>query len=231
MKKSLLLIVALMILAAGAMAQNVYLGISRTNGDNKALDVVKNSTVLFSHESSSASFEMKDIIAPGNGDVYYLNHYNAHNGRLGHYTDLYKITANGDRTRIYNCPTGQGIILEDIAYDNFNGDVYTCGSYYNSEGGRDYPYVTKNEEILYSREEWDDYECRYMGVSVINGDVFFCGGEAGGMGDGGEDYSYANVWKWNGTEPVEVATAYNSGVYSYAYDMVVYNGYIYVCGK
>ena len=225
MKKNLLLIAALLFMAAGAMAQDVYLGVSNTNSnDEKYFTVTKNGTTLATEQYSGSNYEMMDLIVDDNENVYYLKHRIISDNTLN-WTDVYKISADGNRSQIYNCASNRGIILNSLACDKSNGDVYACGSYYASDY-RDYPIITKNGADFYVGEE-SGYDGKMMGIAVVNGDVFTCGGEAANEGSSGEDYSYATIWK-NGEI---IGDAYDYGKYSYAYGIVVYNGYIYVCGK
>ena len=224
MKKNLLLIAALMLMAAGAMAQDIYLGVTRSSGSYKALDIYKNGGLLYSHEQSTCSFDVPDMIAGEDGNIYYLGHRYIGSEIISQYTDVWKLMPDNTKTRLYDCPTGQGINLRALAY--YNGDVYACGSYHH-EDGHDYNYITKNDAIFYQNED-DGYDCEMMDITVVNGDVFTCGGEAWSEGGGGENYSFATVYK-NGEL---IADAHGDGNnYSYAYGIAQYNDVLYISGK
>ena len=221
--KKLLLFAAALMTAAGAMAQDIYLGtyksVTETGYEYK---IYKNGTEVQHHYSTTPNFNyyLEDMIATKDGSVYYLNHFqNTEGTEMNHWTDVNKVGGGV----IYNSPTGRGIILTGLAYEN--GDIYASGSYH-SDDGRDYGYITKNGSVFYEKTA-NGYECKMMGITVVNGDVFTCGGEASSEGSGGEDYSYVTVWK-NG-EPI--GNAYVSGQYSYGYDITLYNSNLYICGK
>ena len=229
MKKNILLIAAIVFMASSAMAQDIYLGASIYSDDGiYSYKILKNGNVIHSQSASTDSYYMNDMVVGDNGDLYYLNHLmpegNQLAAKLAQWTDVRKISCN-DNTVVYDCPVNQGINLNALAYDN--GDIYACGSYFTEEGN-EYALITKNGTILYQNEE-DGYSCFMNDIIVYNGDVFTCGEKAYnyaiGMGDG---YRYAAVWK-NGVEIANFNTSEEN--YNIAYDLAIYDGYIYVTGR
>ena len=209
--------------AVGTMAQDIYLGTLENASTGYEYKIYKNGTEIDHRWNSNPDYNyyLEDMIAAEDGNVYYLNHFQNTSGtEMNHWTDVRKV---GESSAIYNCPTGEGIVLTGLAYEN--GDIYASGSFHSTDG-RDYGYITKNGEVFYQNSE-NGYDCKMMGITVVNGDVFTCGGEAANEGSGGEDYSYVTVWK----NDVEIGNAYVYGQYSYGYDITLYNGYLYICGK
>jgi len=222
MKKTLLITAACLLMAAGAMAQDIWLGAFQyDNQGNKNYTLSKNGTVVKSHASEGFSYEMTDILYGENGKVYYLNHLMpVDNDPMRQWTDL-RVQDGSTNEYLYNCPTSQGRHLKGLAYED--GDVYACGSFHSTDG-RDYSYIVKNDAVFYESPENGYYNDMY-GIDVCDGDVFTCGGESSSEGNSSEDWVYATVWK-NGQRIAEWSSSY-----SFAYDIAIYNGVLYVCGK
>lgn len=224
MKRVLLTAASFILMAASAMAQDVYLVSSYlADGYHYCYNVSKNGTVLFNKENSGFSYEVTDIITVDNGDVYFLNHKmdddnNNDPESPNHWTDVRRL---GSSSAIFNCPVNQGIFLRDLAYDN--GDIYACGSWYGDDN-RLYGYITKNGEI-YHKSSVSYYEEDMHGITVCDGNVYTCGGKANSEGSGCPNTAYLQIWK-NGQPYARWDDAY-----SFGYDIVSYNGYLYVGGK
>ena len=219
---------AVLMMTASAMAQDIFLGTYQTNDNGQRwYTISKNGTVLYTQNSTDYSYQVEDMIAVENGDVYYLNHKmpDANNTSLSpsHWTDV-RIQSGGSNNLVYNCPTLQGIVLNSLAYDN--GDVYAAGSYYDESQGKRFAYTTKNAE-LFSKIEGYSYYSNQYGITVCDGNVWTCGGETWNSSYTDESHLYMMVWK-NGEN---FTNAYNLGNYSVGYDIAVYNDIIYVCGE
>ena len=75
MKRLLLIILSVLAFTSMGMAQDIWLGTSQTDGNGKSFYTLsKNGTVMQTHQDANISYEMTNMIAVENGDVYYLNH-------------------------------------------------------------------------------------------------------------------------------------------------------------
>lgn len=75
MKKHLLLLLSAIAFTSLSMAQDIWLGTSQTDSNGKSFYTLsKNGSVMQTHQDADNSYEMTDMIAVRNGDVYYLNH-------------------------------------------------------------------------------------------------------------------------------------------------------------
>ena len=222
MKRQLLILLSVLAFTSMGLAQDIWLGTSQTDGNGKSYYTLsKNGTVMQTHQSPDFSFEMTNMIAVGNGDVYYLNHLMpAGNGPMQQRTEV-RIQSGDNNAAVYDCPTGQGIHLKDLAFEN--GDIYACGSFLGSDG-LNYAYITKNDAIFHQSEQ-NSYHSDMHGITVYEGDVFTCGGCSFTAGTSDETILYPQVWK-NGL-PLAVANDYH-GI---AYDIALYGPEIFVCGK
>lgn len=202
-------------------AQDIWLGTSQTDSNGKNFYTLsKNGIILQTHQNPNFSFEMTNMIAVGNGDVYYLDHLMPAADPMQQKTDV-RVQSGDNNQVVYECPAGSGIHLKDLAFDN--GDIYACGSYHGSDG-LDYAYITKNGEVFHQSEQ-NGYYCDMHGVTVCEGDVFTCGGRSFTAGSSDENSLYPQIWK-NGT-PLVVAND-NHGI---AYDIALYGPEIFACGK
>lgn len=222
MKKHLLLLLSAIAFTSLSMAQDIWLGTSQTDSNGKNFYTLsKNGSVMQTHQDADNSYEMTDMIAVRNGDVYYLNHLMpAGNDPMQQRTEV-RVQSGDDNTAVYDCPTGQGIHLKDLAFEN--GDIYACGSFLGSDG-LSYAYITQNG-VVFHQSEQNGYYCDMHGITVQEGDVFTCGGRSFTAGASDENSLYPQVWK-NGS-PLAVASDYN-GI---AYDIAIYGPEIFVCGK
>lgn len=222
MKRIPLITLAVLALTSMGMAQDIWLGTSQTDSNGKSFYTLsKNGTVMQTHQNPTFSYEMTDLIAVGNGDVYYLNHIMpAGNDPMQQRTEV-RVQSGDDNEVVYECPTGQGIHLKDLAFEN--GDIYACGSFLGNDGIR-YAHITKSGEVFHQSEQ-DGYYSDMHGITVHEGDVFTCGGRSFTSGASDETSLYPQVWK-NGS-PLAVASEHN-GV---AYDIAIYGPEVFVCGK
>lgn len=222
MKRQLLITLSVLAFTGIGTAQNIWLGTSQTDGNDKGFYTLsKNGTVMQTHQSPDFSHEMTNMIAVGNGDVYYLDHLMpAGNDPMGQKTDV-RIQSGDDNQAVFNCPADQGIHLKDLAFEN--GEIYACGSFHGSDG-LNYAYITKNDGIFHQSEQ-NSYYCDMHGITVYEGNVFTCGGRSFTAGASDETSLYPQVWK-NGS-PLAVANDYH-GI---AYDIALYGPEIFVCGK
>ena len=222
MKRQLLITLSVLAFAGIGTAQDIWLGTSQTDSNGKNFYTLsKNGTVMQTHHDANNSYEMTNMIAVENGDVYYLNHLlPSGNALMQQKTDV-RIQSGDDNHAAFNCPTDQGIHLKDLAFES--GDIYACGSFHGSDD-LDYAYITKNGDVFYQSEQ-NSYYCDMHGITVCEGDVFTCGGRSFTAGASDETSFYPQVWK-NGS-PLAVAND-NHGV---AYDIAIYGPEIFVCGK
>ena len=226
MKKTLLFVAALL-LAAGAMAQDIWLGAQKAGSNGlKEIALSKNGTVVKTHQHNYGHFDIPTIIEGENGKVYYLvNWIDVDGTSRSNWTDVYEHDGVSGQ-QVFNCPTQQGVILKNLFYDHKNGDVYACGKYEAYVGDSYYGYygiITKNDQELY-RFDYDGYKESLHGITVVDGQVITCGGKSFSEGEGGENLSDACVWV--GDDWFACAGVH----YSYAYDILMYNGKLYVCG-
>lgn len=176
--KKLLLFVAALLFAAGAMAQDIWLGAQKTgsNGLEEAA-LSKNGTVVEEFKSDYGNFDINTVIEGENGKVYYLlNYVDSDGSSRSNWTDVYEHDGTSGQ-RVFNCPTNNGISLKNLFYDHKNGDVYACGKYDAYNGGSYYGYygfITKNNQELY-RFEHDGYDEILHGITVVDGQVITCG--------------------------------------------------------
>ena len=222
MKRHLLITLSVLAFTSIGTAQNIWIGTSQTDGNGKSFYTLsKNGVVMQTHQDADNSYEMTNMIAVENGDVYYLNHLMpAGSNPMQQRTEV-RIQSGDDNTAVFNCPTGQGIHLKDLAFEN--GDIYACGSFHGSDG-LDYAYITRNGEAFLQSEQ-NSYYSDMHGITVFEGDVFTCGARSFTSGASDETSFYPQVWK-NGS-PLAVANDYN-GI---AYDIAIYGPEIFACGK
>ena len=222
MKRQLLITLSVLAFTGIGTAQEIWLGTSQTDSNGKNFYTLsKNGTVMQTHHDANNSYEMTNMIAVENGDVYYLNHLlPSGNALMQQKTDV-RIQSGDDNHAVFNCPTDQGIHLKDLAFES--GDIYACGSFHGSDD-LDYAYITKNGDVFYQSEQ-NSYYCDMHGITVCEGDVFTCGDRSFTAGASDETSFYPQVWK-NGS-PLAVAND-NHGV---AYDIAIYGPEIFVCGK
>lgn len=222
MKRPLLIILSVLAFTNMGMAQDIWLGTSETDGNGKGFYTLsKNGTVMQTHQGANISYEMTNMIAVENGDVYYLNHLMpSTNDLMQQKTDV-RVQSGDDNHAVFNCPADQGIRLKDLAYEN--GDIYASGSFLGNDG-LNYAYITKNGGTFHQSEQ-NSYYCDMHGITVYEGDVFTCGGRSFTAGASDETGFYPQVWK-NGN-PFAVFNA-NNGI---AYDIALYGPEIFVCGK
>ena len=220
--KRLLLLVAALSVAAGAMSQDIWLGVEKINPDNSRCVILgKNSTVVATYEVNAGQIDIPSLIAGDDGKVYYLLHHFGEPGEDVDYTYVYEHDGNSDRL-IYDCPTQQGIFLNDLFYDGANGDIYACGRYTPAQGGY-CGFITKNDHELYSFDP-DGYNEILYSMTVADGHVFSCGSRAYSEGGGSSTNSYATIWI------DDQRLAFYSVNNSCAYDIVYSDGVLWVCG-
>ncbi len=222
MKRHLLITLSVLAFTSMGMAQDIWIGTSQTDSNGKSFYTLsKNGTVMQTHQDADNSYEMTNMIAVENGDVYYLNHLMpAGSNPMQQRTDV-RIQSGDDNQAVFNCPADQGIHLKGLAFEN--GDIYASGSFLGSDG-LEYAYITKNGEVFYQSEQ-NSYYCDMHGITVCEGDVFTCGARSFTAGASDENSLYAQIWK-NGT-PLAIAND-NHGI---AYDIALYGPEIFACGK
>ena len=222
MKRHLLITLSVLAFTSMGMAQDIWIGTSQTDGNGKSFYTLsKNGVVMQTHQDADNSYEMTNMIAVENGDVYYLNNLMpAGSNPMQQRTDV-RIQSSDDNQAVFNCPANQGIHLKGLAFEN--GDIYASGSFLGSDG-LEYAYITKNGEVFHQSEQ-NSYYCDMHGITVCEGDVFTCGSRPFTAGASDENSLYAQIWK-NGT-PLAVAND-NHGI---AYDIAIYGTEIFVCGK
>ena len=188
MKRTLLFVAALLF-AAGAMAQDIWLGAQFTNTNGgKSIILTKNDSVVKDVLPSEGHCYMPSLIAGDNESVYYLMHWT--NGD-DCFTDVYKYGISTSSQRIYSSPATSRVFLRDLFYDSANDDIYACGSY--TSGGRRSGFITKNDKQIYGLVS-TDYEIVLHGICIdeSTGDVLTCG-----QGIFTEYGSYRGVWLEN----------------------------------
>lgn len=222
MKRHLLITLSVLAFTSMGMAQDIWIGTSQTDSNGKSFYTLsKNGTVMQTHQDADNSYEMTNMIAVENGDVYYLNHLMpAGSNPMQQRTDV-RIQSGDDNQAVFNCPADQGIHLKGLAFEN--GDIYASGSFHGSDG-LDYAYITKNDGVFHQSEQ-NGYYCDMHGITVCEGDVFTCGARSFTAGASNENSLYAQIWK-NGT-PLAIAND-NHGI---AYDIALYGPEIFACGK
>lgn len=163
MKRQLLITLSVLAFTGIGTAQDIWLGTSQTDSNGKNFYTLsKNGTVMQTHHDANNSYEMTNMIAVENGDVYYLNHLlPSGNALMQQKTDV-RIQSGDDNHAMFNCPTDQGIHLKDLAFED--GDIYACGSFHGSDD-LDYAYITKNGEVFYQSEQ-NSYYCDMHGITV-----------------------------------------------------------------
>lgn len=222
MKRQLLVILSVLAFTGAGIAQDIWLGTSETDSNGKAFYTLsKNGTVMQTHQDANNSYEMTDMIAVENGDVYYLNHLMPSNSESMLQRTEVRVQSGDANEAVYDCPSGQGIHLKGLAFEN--GDIYACGSFLGSDGLH-YAYITKNDETFHQSIQ-NSYYCDMYGITVDEGDVFTCGGRSFSAGTSAENSLYPQVWK-NGN-PLALFNT-NNGI---AYDIAIYGSEIFVCGK
>lgn len=228
MKKILLMTAAFLMISASAMAQVFYFSTDETNdGGQKCYRLSRDGSVLINQTSPDFSYELTDMVTADNGDLYYLNHKmpDANNTSFStfHWTDVRRQSGSSN-TCEYNCPVSQGIFLNSLAYSDEH--IYAAGSYYDTDKGKRFAYITKDDELFYKIEDYSYYSNLY-GITVCNGTVWTCGTESWNSSITSESNMYMQVWK----DGQAFANTYSLGNYSIGYDIAVYNNIIYVCGQ
>jgi len=226
--KKFLLFVAVLFVAAGAMAQDVFVAGHNYNSSNKkeAYLYKNNSPFISTWSGTSYDLEFTALELTPAGDKLY---YTRHSGQG--WTDIYSISTtnpSGNGTQIYNCPSNKGLYLTDLAYDPEGDHIYGVGYRQASSGDdtRQYAVLIKDNAVMYEQDA-DGYESAMYGAVCHGGDVYSCGAEAWSEGDGLDNWAYLCVYK-NGTR---IADLHGDYKYCCAYGITAYQNKLYICGK
>ena len=217
--KKLLLFAAALFMAAGAMAQDIYTAQTIYNNGDGTMYFQKNGVEIRNWGTSGYTYTCTDMITGGDGCVYFTVNSSAN------WTDIYRYNPSTNACdNIYNCPTGQGIKINDLAW--YNGDIYGAGYYHGSQTNREFGHVVKNGTVLYHFNE-SDYGTEFNGITIDQlGNIWTVGCENNSMGTATPDYAYGTVYK-NGVYYAQVSTS----TYSRFTDVEHFMGTLYLMGE
>ncbi len=223
--KKLLLFVAALFVAAGAMAQDIYTAQTIYNNGDGTLYIQKNGQEIASSSVNGYTYTCTDMITGGDGCVYYTVNCVQNSDNSQRWTDIRKYNPSTSSVSVvYDCPTGQGIKINDLAW--YDGHIYGAGYYHGNETNREFGHVVKDGTVIYHFSE-SDYGTEFNGITIDQlGNIWTVGCENNSMGTSTPDYAYGTVYK-NGEYYAQV----NTNSYSRFTDVEQFNGRLYLMGE
>ena len=220
--KKLLLLISVMLVMTGMMAQDVYsAGYYTTSGGTDCSAVYKNGERLY---YSSGNISTAVVVDPSTNDVYWVD--NKTDNGVYNYGDIFK---NG--TRLLSNPVGSGTYINDLFwYANNSNPLRAAGCIKGTNTNKSYACIWRgngdsfDSDPQYKPNYDDGFASNAIGLVVVrdqdNGVIrtYYCGSrqntEAGGT-------PRATVWK-DGNVLWTL-----SDVNSYAYSIDYYDGRLY----